>query len=93
MNKLTQRLTEERERRGSLRAAAKALGVAPGTYEGWERGWREPPMKQRKKIAAFFDEPEFVILGWLGYLDDEQVALLADAMRKYLSSARAPVAA
>lgn len=79
MNELGRRLTEERERLGSLRAAARAMRVAPGTYEGWEKGWRRPLPQHYAKIATFFGEPDFVILGWLGYLTKEQVAELIEA--------------
>lgn len=86
MNELGRRLTEERERLGSLRAAARAMKVAPGTYEGWEKGWRRPLPGHYVKIATFFGEPDFVILGWLGYLTKEQVAELIEATGLYLGS-------
>ena len=65
MNKLAERLTEERVRLGSLRAAARAMGVATGTYEAWEKGWRQPRPKNYAVIAKFFEVEVPVILGWL----------------------------
>jgi len=80
MNKLAERLTEERVRLGSLRAAARAMGVATGTYEAWEKGWRQPRPKNYAVIAKFFEVEVPVILGWLGWLTEEQVADLNRAM-------------
>lgn len=86
MNELGRRLTEERERLGSLRAAARAMGVATGTYEGWQKSWRRPRPEHYQTISKFLDEPVPVILGWMGYLTSEQVADLIEAKGVYISS-------
>jgi hypothetical protein len=72
VQKLGELLTAERERLGSLRAAARALGVAAGTYEGWEYGWRKPrAVKEFEKLERFLGVERPVTLFWAGLLSEE----------------------
>lgn len=82
MQTLGERLAAERERFGSLRAAARALGVAAGTYEGWEYGWRKPrAVKEFEKLELFLGVERAVTLFWAGLLSE------ADAERSVGSQA------
>lgn len=94
MQKLGERLTEERERLGSLRAAARALGVATGTYEGWENGWRKPRAeKELVKLERFFGVGRRVTLFWAGLLSEEDAEGGNSAKGVYARSARSMVPA
>lgn len=78
MQTLGERLKEERERRGALRAAARDLGVAPGTYEAWENGWRKPRrVDEFEKIEVFLEVERPVTLYWAGLLSKEDALRLA----------------
>jgi transcriptional regulator with XRE-family HTH domain len=96
MRTLGERLTEERERLGSLRAAARALGVAPGTYESWEYGWRKPRrVAEFEKIEKFLGVERPVTLFWGDMLSEEATLKLLGSKAKgvYASSARSMVPA
>lgn len=97
MQTLGDRLREERERRGSLRAAARDLRVAPGTYEAWENGWRKPRgVDEFEKIEVFLEVERPVTLYWAGLLTEEDASRYLDstrAMGVYASSAMSIAAA
>jgi hypothetical protein len=79
MEKLAQALRGAMlERNHSAHKAAAAMGVSATTVINWSKGWvaRLPDPEHWPIIADYIGVPTFVLLEWVGLLNDEQVDLL-----------------
>lgn len=96
MQNLGELLKAEKDRLGSLRAAARALRVATGTYEAWEYGWRKPRgVKEFEKLEAFLGVDRAHTLFWGGLISEDAAERMAGSQAKgvYVSSRRSMVPA
>ena len=74
---LNDRIRMARQRAGykTAKSAAEALGVGQVSYRAWENGWREPQMRDIRKICKTF----FVSADYLLAIDLGGASILKDA--------------